>query len=157
MSRQKAAGLLLRYPETTIVWAASDFISLGAIDAIEQLGKSPGIDILTGGIDWTDRGLQSVYEKRMTVTVGGHFMEGAWALILLHDYHHGIDFSDSHGVWLKTKMEALTSDNVHPYLQQFGTHNWNQIDFKQFSKFHNPQLTHYRFGLSHILNGQGES
>ena len=31
---------------------------------------------------------------RLAALAGGHFMSGAWVLVMLYDYHHGHDFAD---------------------------------------------------------------
>jgi hypothetical protein len=88
----------------------------------------------------------------MSTSVGGHFLEGAWSLILVHDYHYGIDFVDDPGVRFMTSMHSITSDTVQDYSDKLGNPEWNRIDFKQFSKKHNPVLEKYDFSLSGLLN-----
>jgi ABC-type sugar transport system substrate-binding protein len=146
-----ATGILLsRYPDTSVVWAASDEMSFGAIQMIEQKGLNPGIDMFTGGFDWTPDGLKAVKSGKMTATIGGHFMEGAWVMVLLHDHYHGLDFAESIGTIIRSKMKVITSSNVQPYLKMQQTMHWNNIDFKSYSKKYNRKLKTYDFSLPNM-------
>ena len=39
----------------------------------------------------------------LSALAGGHFMAGAWALVMLYDYAHGVDFA-SEGLELRTSI-----------------------------------------------------
>lgn len=147
-----ARELLNQNPETQIVWTLSDPVALGVIDAIKAAGKKPGVDILTGGIDWSPEAIAAVAAGEMTASVGGHFFEGGWALLLIHDYHYGIDFADDPGTISTTRMSAITADNVQTYIKRFDKPDWSKIDFKRFSKKYNPSLKKYDFSLQTLLD-----
>jgi ABC-type sugar transport system substrate-binding protein len=140
-----------RYPETRVVWAAGDAIALGVIDGAKRMGLVMGRDIITGGIDWSEKGLKSVMAGDMTVTLGGHFMEGAWVAVLMYDYLHGRDFA-SESVRMRSRMSAITRDNAALHVQKLSRVNWGRIDFRRFSKTLNPDLLRYNFGLPAILD-----
>lgn len=149
-AREITQGLLTRYPETSVVWAASDGMSMGAVEAFKKVGKKPGKDLFTGGVDWSKEGVDSISKGEMSATVGGHFMEGGWIMVLLKDYHNGIDFKEN-GVKIKSRMQVISSENVQSYLKKLGKRNWDQIDFTKFSKVLNPKLKKYNFSLDAIL------
>lgn len=151
IARQNTTTLLRTHPGTDIIWAGSDLMALGGAEAAEALGRKPGEDIMIGGIDWAPEALHAIKEGSMNVSLGGHFMEGGWALILIHDYHHNIDFAKELGTQILTSMHAITQDNVNQYLDKFGGGNWGQVDFKQFSKHLNPDLEEYDFSLEALL------
>ncbi|MGI0118815.1 ABC transporter substrate-binding protein [Zooshikella sp. RANM57] len=146
----KFTKLYERYPEASVAWAASDLMSIGIVDAIKKLGKTPGQDIFTGGVDLSKEGMEAVSQGTMSVTVGGHFMEGGWVAVMLYDYFNGIDFADE-GLSMRSKMSVITKDAVQEYLKRFGKGNWESIDFKQFSKKHNSNLKKYNFGLDTVM------
>lgn len=133
-----------------IVWAANDPMALGVVEAVKGMGKVPGKDVVTGGVDWTPDALKAVQSGELTTTIGGHFMEAGWVAVLLHDYWQGIDFG-SDNASLKSRMSALTKDNVDSYLKHFGDQNWGKIDFKQLSKYHNKSLSEYQFTVDALL------
>jgi ABC-type sugar transport system substrate-binding protein len=146
-----ATGVLLsRYPDTSVVWAASDEMSFGAVQMIEQKGLSPGVDIFTGGIDWTSEGLKAVKSGKMTATIGGHFMEGGWVMVLLYDHYHGLDFAESIGTVIRSKMKIITPLNVQSYLKTHETKNWDDVDFRSYSKKYNSKLKAYDFSLPNM-------
>ncbi len=146
LAQRKTTLLLRRHPRLQAIWAANDDMALGALRALEEAGRHPGPDIRVGGIDWTPQTLQAVREGRMVTTLGGHFLEGAWALVLLHDHHHGRDFV-SEGLDWRTVMAPITRDTVDAFLRFLGEEDWEAIDFRAFSKVANPALKHYDFSL----------
>ncbi|PCK03431.1 MAG: hypothetical protein COA42_21125 [Alteromonadaceae bacterium] len=149
-----AAGVshLLRiYPDTSVIWAATDNLAHGAVRAIREHGIDRGKSIAVGGIDWTSQGIAAVKSGDMQVTLGGHYMNGGWALVLINDFHHGLDFKDELGTVINLPMLPITSREVDQYIEVFGEDKWKDIDFKQYSKYFNPSLTRYDFSLSKIF------
>lgn len=150
-ARQRTRELLRRQaPGIRVVWAANDPMALGAIDALRELGLRPGQDVLTGGVDWTADGLKAVKAGVMDATVGGHFMQGAWAAVLLYDYFHGLDFAGE-SVEMRLRMQILDRSNIERYLRHFASGQWGQIDFRTFSKVANPRRQKYDFSLRALL------
>ena len=91
----------------------------------------------------------------MAVTAGGHYVEGAWAVVLAHDYLKGQDFVDQ-GVIFHTPLLLVTRDNaarVRSVLERIeaNPNTLSQVDFSQFSKAANPNLTQYNFSLKSVL------
>lgn len=145
-----------RYPDDKIYWAVNDGMALGIYDAIKEKGLTPGKDVIYGGIDWIEEAIELIKQQKMNVSVGGHFIEGAFVLVLIHDFVKGKDFAETSQVSFKTKMIALTKDNINQL------DNWSEktkldnikekIDFKSFSRFYNPQIKKYNFSIQQIIN-----
>jgi ABC-type sugar transport system substrate-binding protein len=151
-TKEQTKAALERYPETSIIWAANDPMALGALDAVVEAGKKPGKDILIGGLNWDSPALQQIKAGGMVTSMGGHFMTGAWTLVLLYDYHHGKDFIvDGKADLRYTIFSVMNSQNVDSYLAEFGDKKWSKIDFTKFSKVLNPALTDYNFGLEGVF------
>jgi ABC-type sugar transport system substrate-binding protein len=148
-AHRKTSLLLRRYPDIQVVWAANDVMALGALRALEEAGRHPGEDVVVGGIDWAPQALQAVREGKMVTSLGGHFLEGGWALVLLYDYHQGQDFASERVDW-RTKLVAVTRDNVDDYRRLIDS-NWEEIDFRAFSKAANPALKRYDFSLQALF------
>ena len=140
--------LLERYNDIDIVWCASDGMSLGALKAIKE--KNLTNSIVTGGIDWTSDGLESIKNNGMSVSAGGHFMNGGFALLLLHDYYFGSDFKTELGTQVLSKMSILANNNISNYLNKFGKSNWDDIDFTKFSKVLNSDNKKYDFSVENL-------
>lgn len=150
---KKMAALLKQYPETDVLWAAVSTIMAGALQAVEKSSRVPGKDILIGGFDWDPESLKAIADGRITASMFGHFMEGAWALILVHDYHHGFDFAETTGVRMSTPLNVMNAGNHEQYKALFEDGGWKKIDFRKFSKKYNPQLRSYNFNIRQFISG----
>jgi ABC-type sugar transport system substrate-binding protein len=150
-ARNKIPKTLKRYPETVAIWGANDPIALGALEGAVAAGKKPGENIFIGGLNWDIPGLEKVKNGEIVTSVGGHFMTGGWALVLLYDYHHGRDFADK-GTRLQYKIfGALHKRNIGQFLDKFDGRDWGKIDFTRFSKVLNPKVIKYQFGVDSIM------
>lgn len=138
-----------RYKSLTAVWAANDAMAKGVVDGTKELKLRIGKDIVTGGVDWSHGGLNIVESGGMVASIGGQIMVGGWAVVLLHDYLHGIDFR-SEGTQFPSEMSALTSKNIRAYRSKLPQDQWHKIDFRKFSKKYN-RGKKYRFNLEALL------
>jgi len=151
LSAELTQNLIRRYPDLHVIWAAGDNTAIGVIDGIKAKGKVPGKDILTAGLDWSAEGLHAVKDGQMEVTVGGHFMEGAWAIVAMYDFFKGHDFAKEDGVSMHSKMAVIDKKNVGRYLEKYGAGDFSAINFKQFSKVENPAIKKYTLDFSSAL------
>lgn len=151
-ARDEAVKLLNQYPDVDTIWAANQASAWGAVQAVEQIGKKPGKDIIIGGFDWNSESQKALADGRMTASMFGHFLEGAWALILVHDYYYGYDFADDSGTRIDTPLGALTTDNYESYQKIFAPDFWQEIDFRNFSKKYNPNLKKYNLKIDQFVN-----
>jgi ABC-type sugar transport system substrate-binding protein len=150
-ARQKTIQMLKRYPQTGAIWGANDPIALGALEGAATAGKTPGKDIFLGGLNWDPPCLAKVQSGEIVTSVGGHFMTGGWALVLLYDYHHGRDFAEE-GTRLQQKIfAALHNGNILHYRKEFEGRDWGRVDFTKYSKVLNPDVGNYEFGVEEIL------
>ncbi len=147
-SRDKTAQLLLRYPQTRIVWTASDQLGIGAALAIEDMGKTPGADVLIGGLDLSTTGLEQVLEGRFTATVSATLFSYVEILIYLVDYLNGRDFLDSTGTYFSPSTHVATAENAARYISLYS--KYRDIDFSLLSRSLNPKLADYDFSLESI-------
>jgi ABC-type sugar transport system substrate-binding protein len=146
-AHRKAWVLLARYPDTNLIWAANDEMAMGALRAAGERGMS----VVAGGMGGWSRALRSVADGGMTATLTGHHLIGALALVMLHDHANGIDFAADGGVRRKLDyLHIVTRANLREYETTFGEHE-RPINFRRYSKVHQPQLTHYDFSLAPLL------
>lgn len=147
-----------RFPETTVFWAASESMAIGVIEEAAGVGWVPGTDFVTGGIDLLPCNFHYLQSRKMSVSIGGHYLEGAWALILLHDYLKGRDFAENQSVTFKTRMIAVSEKNIDDFAdfaERITPENVARIDFKKYSKVYNPAITDYRFPTGEVLKQLG--
>lgn len=148
LSKKMTIGLMRRYPDLHVIWAAGDPIAMGVISAASE---KPGSKIITAGVDWAPEALDAIEKGQMIGSAGGHFMEGAWAAALAFDYKNGIDFSQEYGLELKSSMGFLTKDNLAQYKKKFGKGDFDSIDFRTISQFYGAKPGSYKFDISEFL------
>jgi ABC-type sugar transport system substrate-binding protein len=149
-AHKQLAGLLRRWPDTRLLWAANDPMALGAMDALADRGQVPGRDVLLTGLNWSTEALRLVQKGDLVASAGGHFLTGAWALVLLRDHRDGRDFA-SEDLAIRFPMSLIDRANVDTYLAAFGEQRWERIDFAKFCKTRNPALEKYDFTLARLL------
>jgi ABC-type sugar transport system substrate-binding protein len=154
-SRQNAAShadvLYRLYPDAKLVWAGNDLMAFGAMAAWERRGGKPGVDAWFSGINTSTEALEAIKTGRLTSLAGGHFIAGAWALVMIYDYHHGRDFADK-GLEIEQSMFAEFAPQLaNRYIERFG-HGFDGIDFIRYSKVKNPLLRRYNFEFTQLLD-----
>ncbi len=139
---------VIRYPEVSVFWTASDSMAIGVIKAAEKHGWISGKDFVTGGVDLLPDNQHYLESGKMAVSAGGHYAEGAWAVIAIVDYLNGYDFKRYHSTTFHTKMFAHTSSGfskIGNLSKKLTGENIERIDFKRFSRTYTPNLKKYDF------------
>ena len=149
---EQAQLLLARYPDVSMIWAANDEMTFGAMQAAQEMGKTPGKDLLFSGLNSSEAVLKALIDGDVSVLVGGHFTSGGWALVMLHDYAAGHDFAERGG---KDRQDPLfmelSKEQAAALLKRMRSSNGYAIDFRAFSAVNNPQMTDYHFSLQPLL------
>ena len=147
-SDQKTRVLLARYPDANVVWAANDSMALGALNAV----KARNAHVLVAGMGALPEALTRVADGGLAAMVAGDYFIGAWAMVLLHDYHHGRDFAASGGARQKLDfLSVIDRDNVARFEEAVFLRG-HALDFGLYSKTVHPHAGPYDFSLSHLLN-----
>ncbi|MBB5203101.1 hypothetical protein HNQ51_000394 [Inhella inkyongensis] len=132
-------------------------MTFGAMEAAQAQGLVAGRDLLFSGINTSAEAMQAVVDGRLAALSGGHFLCGAWALVLLHDHHRGLDFM-SEGLELQRPMFMLfDAPQARRFLQRFGDGQALALDFRPYSKALNPGLKRYPFQLEGLLKAGSRS
>lgn len=151
-AREMADVLFSRHPQARVVWAGSDQMAFGAMQALEQRGRVPGRDVLFGGINTSAEAIEGVRSGRLAALAGGHFILGAWALVMIHDHHRGVDFAASEGTVLEPSMFILfTPREAGLFQARYGADSFDAVDFRRFSKVRTPALKRYDFSFGQWL------
>ncbi|WP_412852521.1 ABC transporter substrate-binding protein [Ectothiorhodospira shaposhnikovii] len=132
--RRMASQILRRYPEISVLWAASDQLAIGAAEAIDNDPADDGPVVLTGGLDLSHAGIDAVLKGELVATVAGTSLLWAQVMIDLHDHLHGLDpVSDSSSVLLSAPIVAdrFTAEDIRAWICSF-----DSIDFRRYSRFH---------------------
>lgn len=148
-AQAQAEVLFQRYPQARVVWSGSDLMAWGAMQAWQARGGTPGKDALFSGINTSQRALAQLRGGQLSALAGGHFLAGAWAMVLLFDYHQGVDFIDE-GLELERPMFHLFDAQSSRQIEQIMAEP--ALDFRPFSKHQHPQLRRYDFNLQRLLH-----
>lgn len=146
----RRTALWLRSNRAEAIWAANDAMALGAMRALAAAGRTPGKDVLVAGLNWSPAGLAAVADGRMVLTHGGHFLGGAWAIVLLYDLVNGYDFRDF-DLALRFPMHPADQETARRLLRRFGDGDWSRIDFRDFTRTAHPTRGSYSFTLEALL------
>lgn len=127
-----AEHLLRRYPDVSVLWAASDQLAIGAAKAVSARRGQDGTRVITGGLDLSRAGLRAVARGTLVATVASTTLLWAQVIIDLHDYLHGTaPPGRSHVVFPPL---VATQSTVQDILHRIQRHN--EINFRDFSRVH---------------------
>ncbi|WP_116918734.1 ABC transporter substrate-binding protein [Tamilnaduibacter salinus] len=154
-AKTRLSGLLQRYPRVDVVWSANYRITEGILSAMEEEGLTPGQDLLINSYDINPATLEQVADGRVTITAGGHYVEGAWSVILAHDYLGGAWPATDRPVF-DTPLLLVNRNNVGVVRKALGRLEDNpdslsRVDFTRYSRLENPNRKHYEFSLRDVL------
>ena len=110
--------------------------------------------MLIGGLNWSQDAVTAVLDGDMVVTHGGHFLLGAWAMVVLRDLHDGRDFAEEN-VRLQVPMGAIDLPVARRF-PEIGKVDWRKVDFAKFSKTRNPAVKSYEFTPDAVLAQLGQ-
>ena len=150
LARQHSKRHLQKHGDTALIWCGTDLIAFGALDAARATGRRPGRDLHVSGINTSAEAMQALVDGQLSALAGGHFLAGAFAMVMLYDHHRGRDFA-SEGLALEHPMFLdFDAERARRYLARFGSKT-PALDMRPFSKVLNPQLTNYRFAVKALL------
>lgn len=125
----KTMAFMQLAPEINIIWCANDAIAFGAKKALKKLNKES--KVIVGGINWD---LPAENMPELDISIGGHVLLGAYAMIDLFDNHaNKQQWPLSHNSI--AIFEQLTNKN-RPLFNFIHNRGLAKIDFTKFSKTH---------------------
>jgi ABC-type sugar transport system substrate-binding protein len=132
----KYSLLKKQYGRIDMVFSASDAMGLGVADAIDNESHDKIFRPIIGGFDWIPEALKAVKSGLVTASVGGHFMQGAWAIVKLYDHHHKLNVFKKGDNKDYIEMLVVDKSNIDTYLPLADEIDFNRINFTQFSLAH---------------------
>ena len=152
LARYQTPILLDRYPRTRLIWTGSDLMAFGASDGLRSSGRVPGQDVLLSTINMTERATRALLNGELHAMVGGHHLAAAWALVVLYDYHNGVDFAEADGLEMSKSMFALFDREMAQDYLGYLAAGHPEVDYCRFSKVCNPELKAYDFSINNWLS-----
>jgi len=139
------------YPDTKVVWNANDAMAMGVINALEKnFQKTPGKDLIIGGIDWNPENIEAVKSGKLFATIGGHTVEGGWAIVMVYDYFNGIDFASEKKSFYHP-MGTITVYNIGSFYNRVKNNGIGSIRWSDYSIKNNKKTTKYDFDVNKIF------
>lgn len=134
-SHNAVKKLLTRYNSFDIIWTASDSMALGAIEAVLDKATTLQIENTTiGGIDWTIDAISSIKSGTLDASVGGHILQGAWALVEIFNHHNEIRAFIGGDRPAPYRLELITSENIGKFSVISNSPDWEKVDFYSFTQ-----------------------
>ncbi|WP_105264638.1 substrate-binding domain-containing protein [Pseudoalteromonas sp. T1lg76] len=124
---RKSIRVLSHIKNINMIWAANDPIAGGALRAAASV-NSAQLPVV-GGINWDKMDT----DEHLDVSVGGHVLLGAAALIMLHDAHHQGD------TFISSSNFAIFEPDSEQYqilIKAIQERTLGNINFKRFSSLH---------------------
>lgn len=150
-AREQSSWLYLRYPQARLLWAGSDLMAFGAMQGWRQRGGKPGKDAFFSAINTSPQAMAALRDGSLSALAGGHFIAGAWSLVLLYDYHHGRDFQDEGLTLVRPMFTLFDAQSAARFQQLYGNQDFSRVDFRHYSKVLNPKMRHYQFDFKPLL------
>lgn len=148
IAKQKLTELFSRYGQSHIIWTASDEMALGAIEAIENMGLDPK-NFVIGGFDWLPEAITAIEEGKMKASIGGHYFQGAWAIIKTFDHANGLNVFKKGDNSAYLTLSIINQENVAKYKTLGGHPNYGDVDYSLFSQS-KTNNTRYSFYASEV-------
>lgn len=150
LAQQQTVTLMQRYPDTSVFWSASDWMALGVADSLTHQGVKQKFCI--GGFDWLPLMLEAIYHNRVDASIGGHFLMGAWAMVMISDhFHHTQQTGKGYTIGsVNLEMGLVSHENVENVTRIIQPEFWKQVDFEQFSRRATPTDA-YDFSLERLM------
>jgi ABC-type sugar transport system substrate-binding protein len=122
-------------PDITGVWAANGGTATGVIAALKNAGKAPGKDVIVVGMDLNPENVEAVKSGELLFDIGGHWLQGGFALVLMHDHLNGVPVP-AEAANVKLGLLPLTLDRISQFEADFPG-GVPPYDFKEHSRVHN--------------------
>lgn len=151
IARTKTRILLKRYPHVRYIWCASDTMALGAIAALKDMQMWQRGTFTIGGVDWTKEGLTAIADGELNASIGGHFLDGGWVMVMIYDHAHGVRL-DTIKTRLTSPMKVLSRSNVASYRARLLDLSQAQLQFSSFSLYKSGHLE-YQFDIDKAMFG----
>ncbi|MFT5759195.1 MAG: ABC-type sugar transport system substrate-binding protein [Alteromonadaceae bacterium] len=147
--------LLKKHKKIDLIFASSDEMALGVVDALQKSDLTVNEDIVIGGFDWIPEALIAINQGKLTASAGGHFMQGAWAMVKIYDYHHGLNVFKKGDDSVHIEMLVADKSNIDTYLPLAKKIDFTKINFARYSLAHqdNPHPEQgYQFSLKEFMD-----
>lgn len=155
IARQQMAWSWPRYPGIDAVWTANDQMAFGVLDYLASRQRRPGRDVMIASINTSADVLKARESGAISTLYGGHFLVGAFAMVMLYDHSRGRDFAPLGLRQTGRLFGEITAGDARRFLQRFGDDDYSSIPFRKASRALNPSRQRYSFTLDWVMKSSG--
>jgi ABC-type sugar transport system substrate-binding protein len=135
------------HPDIKGVWAANGGTATGVMAALRNAGKVPGKDIYVVAMDLNPENVEAVKRGELLFDIGGHWLQGGFALVMLYDQIKGKPTSKQDDT-VKLHLLPLTREQVPQFEKDFPK-GIPQYDFRKHSRVYTPSAPAAAFALQY--------
>ncbi len=146
-SQRVMETLYQAHPEVKGVWCANGSTAAGVLAGIKNVGKQPGQDVIVVAMDLNPENVNAIKAGELLFDIGGHWLQGGFALVMLYDYLKGIRIPKEKST-VKLDLLPLTKKLVHQFERDF-PNGVPEYDFMRHSRVHNPSTPPSVFTLKY--------
>ncbi len=151
-AQEQSQWLYLRHSHARLIWSGNDLMAFGAMEGWRAKGGKPGGDALFSAINTSAEAFTALESGSLSALAGGHFITGAFSLVMLYDYHNGKDFADEGMELTKSMFILFSKEDLSRFRFLFGDVNFAQTNFRKFSKVLNPSIKSYHFSFTQLMS-----
>lgn len=124
------------HPDIRGVWSANGGMANGILAALKSHGKQPGKDVMVVCMDLERENLKPLQDGELVFDIGGHWLQGGYALIMLYDAIEGHKLPADKAV-VKLQLLPLTRAHVVQFEKDY-PNGVPAFDFKAHSLTYSP-------------------
>jgi len=134
-SQKVMESLYQAHPNIKGVWAANGGTATGVMTAIKNAGKVPGKDVMVVAMDLNPENVVAIKKGELLFDIGGHWLQGGFALIIMYDYLNGYKISKDKAN-VKLDLLPLTKELIPKFEKDF-PNGMPEYNFKEHSRTYN--------------------
>jgi simple sugar transport system substrate-binding protein len=135
------------HPDIKGVWAANGGTATGVMAALHNAGKAPGKDVYVVAMDLNPENVEAVKRGELLFDIGGHWLQGGFALVMLYDQIKGKPTSKQDDT-VKLRLLPLTREQVPQFEKDFPK-GIPPYDFRKHSRAYTPNAPAAAFELKY--------
>lgn len=121
------------HPDLEGVWCYNDSLALASVNVCKELGIIDKVKV--GGMDLLSPAIESMQAGELWFSTGGHYMQAAFAAVIVFDEINGNKYTGDPVVSLN--LLNVSQENLDKFVEKY-IKNEQPIDWKNLSKTFNP-------------------
>ena len=146
-SQKAMEDLYQAHPYLKGVWAANGGTATGVMAALKDAGVHPGKDVMVVAMDLNPENVDAVRNGELLFDIGGHWLQGGFALVMMYDYLHGFEIPKELAS-VELELLPLTQETYDQYMADYPG-GMPEYDFRAHSRVYNPDAPPAIFELKY--------